>query len=165
MQSGSSKFTPAEREVGTADGAKRRKMPANWFLMPRQRKYPSHDSHGNLSKNLLTHAESRAAANGHDDIARSAHDLLTKRFASSNDDNSSSHTSSNPGNNGNPGRRGGGVAGARIGGEANLGPVEAEANVGGRIGNGQSRNPVTAVAAKPDESKTPQRKQAQRHWL
>lgn len=147
MQSGSSKFTPAEREVGTAEGAKRRKMPANWFLMPRQRKYPSHDSHGSLSKNLLAHAESRAAANGHDDIAQKAHDLQAKHFASD--------------SNGNPGRNSGEIAGAGVGGEAKLGPLEAEAKVGGRLGNGKS---VTPGASKPEEPKAPERKRAN-HWI
>lgn len=156
---GSSKFTPAEHEIGTADAAKRRKMPAKWFLMPRQRKYPSHDSHGHLSENLLAHAESRATTNGHDHIANAARELRTKHFAS--DSNGSAGHNGNPGRGGNPDRNSGEVAGAGVGGEAKLGPLEAEAKVGGRIGNGK---PVTPSAPKPQEPKAPERKRAHR-WI
>jgi hypothetical protein len=75
-----SKFSAAEREVGKADATQRRKMPAGWFLSPKDRKYPTHDSSGNLSKSLLEHAEERATQNGHPEIAKQAKALLDKHF-------------------------------------------------------------------------------------
>lgn len=72
-----SKFTPAEREIGKADAAQRRKMPGRaGFLIPRERKYPSHDASGKLSKALLVHAEERATANRHPEVARRARAML-----------------------------------------------------------------------------------------
>lgn len=74
------KFTEAENEVGEADAAQRRKMPASWFLVPAQRKYPSHDSAGKPSRALLTHAEERATRNNHPDIAKRAREMLARHF-------------------------------------------------------------------------------------
>jgi len=73
-------FTPSEKAVATADHAARLKMPSEWFLQGDARKYPVRDDKGALSKALLTHAEERASANGHQKIAAEAHALLKQHF-------------------------------------------------------------------------------------
>jgi hypothetical protein len=77
-----SKFSDAERAVGSAGAAQRKKMPAGWFLDQKRRKYPTHDAGGKLSKSLLEHAEQRANQNNHSEIAARARKLLNEHFAS-----------------------------------------------------------------------------------
>lgn len=92
---------------------------------------------------------------------------VSKAANSNGNGNHSNRNSSNTngrqhsGNNGNPG-----IAGARIGGEANLGPLEAGADVGGRIGTRQSRSQrrEAQAAQPPSEPDQPQRRRAHR-WV
>jgi hypothetical protein len=80
-------------------------------------------------------------------------------------DDTGNPVDANPGDKRNPG-----LAGAGVGGEVSLGPLEAEAGVGGRVGTERSRNNRNLSAqsvVKPEpaeEREAPKRRRAHR-WI